>query len=102
MPPAIGGRAIVKSGKVSKMSIQEISAERFARLFHHYYEALGPDFNCRPDADSASWPQVPANERSRMTAAVRLVLLDLGSSDGDQLNERERYFAKPGEAEWGC
>jgi hypothetical protein len=36
-----------------------------------------------------------------MTAATRLALLELESLSSEQQNGR-RYFAKPGEAEWGC
>ena len=36
-----------------------------------------------------------------MVAAARLVLLDLRSGN-NEMHEREPYFAKPGEAEWGC
>ena len=36
-----------------------------------------------------------------MVAAARLALLELGSIEGERENSR-RYFAKPGEAEWGC
>jgi hypothetical protein len=83
------------------MSIQEVSAEQFAKLFHHYYEALAPDFNCADESQGESWPEVPSNERGRMVAAARLVLLDLRSGN-NEMHEREPYFAKPGEAEWGC
>jgi hypothetical protein len=38
-----------------------------------------------------------------MVTAARLALLELVSStDTDEENSRRRYFAKPGEAEWGC
>ncbi len=36
-----------------------------------------------------------------MTAAARLTLLDLDSVQGER-QDSKRYFAKPGEAEWGC
>lgn len=36
-----------------------------------------------------------------MTAAARLALLELESLDSERQNRR-CYFAKPGEAEWGC
>jgi hypothetical protein len=32
-----------------QMSIQEVSAEQLAQLFHHYHQALAPDFGrCAP------------------------------------------------------
>jgi hypothetical protein len=36
-----------------------------------------------------------------MIAAARLALLELGGIDQQQEDSR-KYFAKPGEAEWGC
>jgi hypothetical protein len=83
------------------MSIQELPVEQFAQLFHHYYEALAPDFTAAGLTRAATWPELPPEERKHMTAAVRLALLDLSSTKGTQ-SERQRYFAKPGEAEWGC
>jgi hypothetical protein len=80
------------------MSIQEVSAEQFARLFNHHYETLAPD----SDSIGESWSEIPLGERSRMIAAVRLALQDLGSSNSGTSSRNERYFAKPGEAEWGC
>jgi hypothetical protein len=34
------------------MSIQEVSAEELAELFHHYHQALGPDFGCATKSTS--------------------------------------------------
>ena len=89
------------------MSIQELSAEEVAKLFHHYQEALAPDFDCdsQPAANSA-WDAVPENERKLLVAAARLTLLDLAAKPGtgravEDLSLRQ-YFAKPGEADWGC
>lgn len=36
-----------------------------------------------------------------MVAAARLALLEMESSEREKTN-RDRYFAKPGSAEWGC
>jgi hypothetical protein len=83
------------------MSIQEVSAEQLAELFHHYHRALGPDFGSEPHSAPHCWRDVPQQDRSRMVAAARLALLELGSIEGERENSR-RYFAKPGEAEWGC
>jgi hypothetical protein len=83
------------------MSIQEVSAEQFAELFHHYHHALGQDFGCSDPRNLESWHDVPGPEKSRMIAAVRLTLLEL-SSTTEETSESRRYFAKPGEAEWGC
>jgi hypothetical protein len=83
------------------MSLQEVLPEQLAELFHHYHQALGPDFACDSNAESETWEQVPAQEKNRMIAAARLALLELGASDRQREDSR-RYFAKPGEAEWGC
>ena len=82
------------------MSIQEVSAEQLAELFHHYHETLGPDFGCGGKPNEA-WEQVPQQERNRLVAAARLALMDLASTAKEREDSR-RYFAKPGEAEWGC
>ena len=83
------------------MSIQEVSAEQLAELLHHYHQALGPDFSCQSKPDAQSWEQVPERDRSRLVAAARLALLELSSSARER-EESRRYFAKPGQAEWGC
>jgi hypothetical protein len=83
------------------MSIQEVSAEQLAELFHHYHQALAPDFGAASNRDSESWNDVPQQERSRMVAAARLALLELHTRLDSDIQSRS-YFAKPGEAEWGC
>lgn len=83
------------------MSIQEVSAEQFAELFHHYHHALSTDFACQSDDGQKCWNDLPVEERNRMTAAARLALHELESLQGERHNHT-RYFAKPGEAEWGC
>jgi hypothetical protein len=83
------------------MSIQEVSAEQLAELFHHYQNALASDFGCPSKDRRQSWNDVPVEERNRMTAAALLALLELESLDSER-EDRRRYFAKPGEAEWGC
>jgi hypothetical protein len=81
------------------MSIQEVSPEQLAELFHHYHRALGPDFGCPGAPGAESWEEMPQQEKSCLIAAARLAVLELAASG--QENSR-RYFAKPGEAEWGC
>ena len=83
------------------MSIQEVSAEQFAELFHHYHHVLGQDFGCNDARTLETWHDMPEPEKTRMIAAVRLALVELGSTAQEE-NESRRYFAKPGEAEWGC
>jgi hypothetical protein len=82
------------------MPIEEVGAERFAELFHHYHQALGADGNASSDPQTESWDQVPQQEKRRLVSAARLVLLELSTDDSKQ--GTRGYFAKPGEAEWGC
>jgi hypothetical protein len=84
------------------MSIQEISAERCAQLFHHYHQILAND-----SGDTAhlrtkdAWENVPPSEKSKLVAAARLALLEVEVVPIERPSRRS-YFAKPGEAEWGC
>ncbi len=89
-------------------SIQDVSAEELAKLFHHYRGALAHDFDCPSEDNSTassactpSWDRTPQHERKLMVAAARLALLELAVSP-EQINEQRPYFAKPGEADWGC
>ena len=83
-------------------TLHNVSAEDLAKVFHHYHEALENDFHghaCR-QADF-SWEQAPQNERKLMIAAARLTLLELAATSAMEKADRQ-YFAKPGEADWGC
>jgi hypothetical protein len=83
------------------MSIQEVSAERFAQLFHQYHQALANDSgNTLQVRASDAWAEVPPSEKSRMITAARLALLEVEVIPGER--PARKYFAKPGEAEWGC
>jgi hypothetical protein len=92
------------------MSIEEVSPEQFEELFHHYHQALRPEVGHAAKFSTETWEHVPPQERNRLVAAARLALLELNSRVGEQrVGERvgeqkqsRRYFAKPGEAEWGC
>jgi hypothetical protein len=83
-------------------ALQNVSAEDLAKLFHHFHEALASDFDVPMSQEvTFSWEQTSQNERKLMIAAARMTLLELGAtSEGEQA--KRRYFAKPGEAEWGC
>jgi len=83
------------------MSIQDVSAEELAKLVHHYQEALASDFGCNSQEKiGGSWDQTPQNQRKLMITAARLALLELSETRQRKLNAD--YFAKPGEADWGC
>ncbi len=80
-------------------SIQDVSPEQLAKLFYHYREALAGDFGCHK-GDGLAWDRAPQHERKLMVAAARLALLEL-ATEPVQAGVRP-YFAKPGEADWGC
>jgi len=83
-------------------SIQDVSAEELAELFHHYRAALAHDFDCHSGETAAfSWERTPQQERKLMVAAARLALLELATASV-QTDTKRPYFAKAGEAEWGC
>ena len=83
-------------------SIQDVSAEELARLLHHYRGALAHDFDCKNGEEAASsWDRTPQSERKLMVAAARLALLELATAPA-QTDANRPYFAKPGEADWGC
>ncbi|MGA3211346.1 MAG: hypothetical protein ABSD20_08555 [Terriglobales bacterium] len=83
------------------MSIQDVSAEHLAELFHHYHEALGTDIGCRDNPNMEGWEHILPQERKRIVAATRLALLELAFRPSEAEDLR-RYYAQPGEAEWGC
>jgi len=88
--------------KVETMqTLQEVNAEQLARVFHHYKEALEHDCSNEKDQDFTAWDRTPQNERKLMVAAARLTLLEL-STPPEPLSSERKYFAKPGQAEWGC
>ncbi len=83
-------------------SIQNVSAETLAKLFHHYHGALADDSHRLASRESSScWEQAPQSERKLMVAAARLTLLELALTSQEDPDQR-KYFAKPGEADWGC
>ncbi len=83
-------------------AIQEVSAEQLARIFHHYRDALAHDCTGRREESAkCSWDRTPAEERKLLVAAARLALLELATAEPEQKSGR-KYFANPGEADWGC
>ena len=83
-------------------TIQDVSAEQLAKLFHHYREAL----SCNGDSlanerEPSTWERTPQSERKLMVAAARLALIELATTPAE-LTPRRPYYATPGEAEWGC
>ena len=112
------------------MCVEEcISPEELAQLFHRYHGVLTGCFDGR--TATAPWDQVDAHQRRLLIATARLVLSDLAAKQqaGEAQEAREdepaddheaqpastpatrnngadpanrRYYAKPGQAEWGC
>jgi hypothetical protein len=83
------------------MSIQEVSPEQLAELLHHYHHALAFDFSSFANSRTEAWAPMPRQEKSRLVAAARFALFQLSSAD-QQREDSKPYFAKSGEAEWGC
>lgn len=79
------------------MSTQEQFVQQFTKLFHHYTEALSP----ADQQEQASHNSASPRESDRLVAAARLAIPELETTGHMQENSR-RYYAKPGEAEWGC
>jgi hypothetical protein len=83
-------------------TLHNVSAEDLAKIFHHYHEALENDFHGQATRQADfSWEQAPQIERKLMIAAARLTLLELAATSEIEKADRQ-YFAKPGEADWGC
>jgi hypothetical protein len=79
--------------------MQNVSPEQLARLFHHYHQALAFDFGYAGGAGAEAWDEMPPEEKTRLIAAAELALLELEATA--HRKNAVRYFARPGEAEWG-
>ena len=84
---------------INQMSTQEVFVQQFARLFEHYQEALTLSGGNASGLGFLSWQDLPQAERERMVAAARLALLELEANDRE---DPRRWYARPGDAEWGC
>jgi len=80
------------------MSIQEVFVQQFTKLFQHYSSALSS--TDEETAIARSGGEL-GDESNRLVAAARLAILELEANASLQANDK-RYFATPGEAEWGC
>lgn len=79
------------------MSNQEQFVQQFTRLFEHYTHALTSD----PGGETKSKASTAAGNDHQLVAAARLAIFELETNAKMERNAR-KYFAKPGEAEWGC
>jgi hypothetical protein len=85
------------------MSTQEVFVQQFERLFDHYQQALTRDTVAPRGALPVEWNSVPVDERDRMVAAARLAIMEMEMEANAQHDDTHRkYYAKPGDAEWGC
>lgn len=83
------------------MSTKEVFVQQFAKLFAHYNDSLVGDKDTAVEHQSLGWRELPCKDRDRMVAAARLALLEIETTSKLEDNSR-RYYARPGEAEWGC
>ena len=93
-------RSTATGKAVLLMSTEEVFVQQFARLFVHYRDALTEDAGPASDRQLHVGSEIPCAEREQMVAAARLALVEIESSAME--GESRRYYAKPGEAEWGC
>jgi hypothetical protein len=87
-------------------TIQEVNAEELAKLFFNYREALSHGCSAHgctghDQPETLSWERTPHSERKLIVAAARLALLELSTPHVGTTPGR-KYYAKPGEADWGC
>lgn len=82
------------------MATPDIPAEELANLFQHYQKALAREFGCNSqDELIRHWEETPHNERKVMLAAAKLKTRADSPIDAQ---DRRKYYATHGEAEWGC
>jgi hypothetical protein len=77
------------------MSTQEQFFQQFESLFEHYNQALSPS------SSTVSQSEAVPREADRLLAAARLAIQEIEANEVGR-NVDRRFFAKPGEAEWGC
>jgi hypothetical protein len=83
-------------------SIEDVSPEQLAKLVHYYQGALTQDSGSQCGEDcTSSWERASQQEREVLVSAARLALLELAAPPAQPSRSR-KYFAQPGEADWGC
>lgn len=89
-------------GLKEMLTIQDVNAEQFANLLCNYRQALSEECSGIKESRIDQSSNLPSqNERQLMVAAVRLALLELAAPSFRE-EARRKYFATPGEADWGC
>jgi len=91
--------AISAKGALRQMATQDLISEELSKLFRNYQESLARNFGCGTEDELiAPWNETPPNERRIMLAAAARC----SKSETPKDEDRRKYFANPGEAEWGC
>jgi len=82
-------------------SLEDVSPEQLAKLLHHYRGALAKDSlsHCGEDCTSF-WERSSQSERELMISAAGLAPLEPATQAAP--SPSRKYFANPGEADWGC
>jgi hypothetical protein len=83
------------------MSIKKAFLAQFARFFNPLCN-MDRDFRLAGEARTDGAPTISSNKSNGNTAPVALSSQDLQSSAVVTAKDLERYYAKPGEAVWGC
>lgn len=84
------------------LTIQDVNAETLANLLCNYRQALSQGSSDGHESQGDQPSELPSqNERKLMVAAVRLALLELAAPSFAE-EPRRKYYAPPGEADWGC
>lgn len=83
------------------MWIHEVAPERLTELFHHHHRPWTTEISGKGSEWHSAWNEVAQQEKSRLGSAARLALLELESMTSERAQSRQ-YFARLGEAEWGC
>ncbi len=88
------------------MSVQEVPAEELARFLYRYHQFLAPYFGCKDTSHAEPWTKISDCVRKQLVAAAQLALVELHAEEREkddfEAEDRRRYFAKPGSAQWGC
>ncbi len=80
------------------MRVKEIAQERLPEFLHHYRRALDV---LRKTNESDSREEMANSDKDGIVAIAYLRLIGPDPTKHDPPKPR-RYFAEPGEAEWGC
>ena len=90
--------AISAKGALRQMATHDLISEELSKLFRNYQESLARNFGCGTEDELiAHWNETPNERRIMLAAAARC-----SKSETPKDEDRRKYFANPGEAEWGC